>query len=272
MNVRNHFVSQGDSVAMLLSLTVEERILLHLSDYKNLEGKYEFPSGLTQRGIAEEVGVQQKHLSRHLKKLVSEGLISENSSRVIAMKQRMKVYPLTYDGMMRANELRVFVGGKVVPIVIKGDKKEMKISEIDKSTSVHLTFSDIVRQAVECDVLDMCTLEKVEEEKRRQADKVTQREVVYKEALAAAWRSGILTPSEQMLVNALREHLGLSQDDHDRIEAEVFIDVNERVLEGRQLYDELRAIAYANGEPPEVAKDMLRALRKRLQMPQDTVC
>ncbi len=258
---------------MLLSLTVEERIVLHLGDYKSLDGKYEMPAGMTQRGIAESVGVQQKHLSRHILKLVTNGLAEEATARVVGMKQRMKIYKLTYDGLMRANELRSFIGSKIVPIVMRtGERKEMPIADIDKATSAHLSLSDIVRHALETDTLDMATLERVEEEKRRAADKESNREVVYKKALWAAWRSGILTPSEQHLVDVLREHLGISQEDHDRIEKEVMREVDCLSPDRRELYDELRTIAYANGEPPEAAKEMLRALRQRLQIPEDTVC
>ncbi|MFH0815313.1 MAG: hypothetical protein V1934_00640 [Methanobacteriota archaeon] len=258
---------------MLLSLTVEERIVLHLGDYKSTDGKYEMPVGMTQRGIADSVGVQQKHLSRHIQKLVASGLAEEATARVVGMKQRMKIYKLTYDGLLRAHELQSFVGSKVVPIIMHGgERKDIPISEIDQATSAHLTLSDIVRHALESDSLDMAELERVEEEKRRAADKETNREVVYKKALHAAWRGGILTQSEQHLVEVLREHLGLSHEDHDRIEAEVIRDVDSRSPDRRELYDELRAIAYANGEPPEAAKQMLRALRNRLQIPEDTVC
>jgi len=263
----------GGCRGVLLSLTVEERIVLHLGDYKSLDGKYEMPAGMTQRGIAESVGVQQKHLSRHILKLVTNGLAEEATARVVGMKQRMKIYKLTYDGLMRANELRSFIGAKIVPIVMRtGERKEMPIADIDKATSAHLSLSDIVRHALETDTLDMATLERVEEEKRRAADKESNREVVYKKALWAAWRSGILTPSEQHLVDVLREHLGISQEDHDRIEKEVMREVDCLSPDRRELYDELRTIAYANGEPPEAAKEMLRALRQRLQIPEDTVC
>jgi DNA-binding MarR family transcriptional regulator len=258
---------------VLLSLTVEERIVLHLGDYKSLDGKYEMPVGMTQRGIADSVGVQQKHLSRHIQKLVTNGLAEEATARVAGMKQRMKIYKLTYDGQMRASELRGFIGSKIVPIIMKsGEKRDIPISEIDKATSTHLTLSDIVRYALESDSLDMGELEKVEEEKRRAADKETNREHIYKKALHAAWSSGILTQSEQHLVEVLREHLGLSHEDHDRIEKEVMRDIDGTAPDRRELYDELCAIAHANGEPPETAKEMLRALRLRLQIPEDTVC
>jgi DNA-binding MarR family transcriptional regulator len=257
----------------MLSLTVEERIVLHLGDFANAEGKYEMPAGLTQRGIAENVGVQQKHLSRHIQKLVAGGLAEEATARVSGMKQRMKIYKLTYSGHARAGELRKFVGSTVVTVVMKGgETREMPISDIDKATSAHLTMSDIVRHAAESDRIEMATLEHVEEEKRRAADRETRREEIYKKALHSAWRSGILTPSEQHLVEVLREHLGLSQEDHDRIEMEVMRDIDVGSPDRRELYDELCAIAHANGEPPETAKEMLRALRKRLQIPEDTVC
>jgi DNA-binding MarR family transcriptional regulator len=258
---------------MPLSLTVEERILLHLGEFRGLEGKYEMPAGLTQRGIAESVGVQQKHLSRHIQKIVAGGLAEEATCRVSGMKQRMKVYLLTPSGFKRSAELRAFLGPRVVRVRLKsGGEQEIPISDIDKNTSVHLTFADIVRLAHEDDVLDMSALEVVEEEKRRLADRETHREVVYKKALLSAWRSGILTPSERQLVDVLRHHLGLSQEDHDRIEREVMRDIDYGAPERRELYDELRAIAHANGEPSAEAKEMLRTLRKRLMVPEDTAC
>lgn len=46
----------------LTSLTSKDRILLYLSDYQNMEDRYELPPDLIQQSIAYSTGVQRKHL------------------------------------------------------------------------------------------------------------------------------------------------------------------------------------------------------------------
>lgn len=254
-----------------LSATVEERILIYLSDYKT-EERYEYPPTLTQRAIADGAGIQQKHLSRHLKELMGQGLIEERAAKVEGMKQRMKVYVPTPQGFERARELRENFGKKVVTIELDGKRIEMMISQIDKATSRHLKLSDIVRHALESHILDLKALEEVEESRRRQEDEKERKVELYKEALETAWRSGILTPSERVLINALSEHIGMTAEECTRIEEEFMKGADFVSPDKRELYDELRAIAYSMGEPPKVAKEMLAALRKRMGIPEDTVC
>ncbi|MEW5936379.1 MAG: hypothetical protein AB1665_00980 [Candidatus Thermoplasmatota archaeon] len=255
-----------------LSTTVEERILIYLSDHRVSEGGYEYPLALTQRSIAGGVGIQQKHLSRYLRGMKVDGLLDEKKARVEGCRQKMNVYLLSSMGWERTRALREHLGQKMVRILIDGRLMEMMISQIDKATSVHLKLSDILRHAEEQDPLDMKRLEEVEERHRRQADERSRKSAVYKQALATAWRSGILTPSERSLVNALKEHLCLDEEECMRIEEEVVREADHQTPDRRELYEEMRDIAYSQGEPPQVAKEMLALLRKRLHIPEDTVC
>ena len=122
-------------VSSLLSLPTEERILLYLSDFGDLDGVFEAPSDVTQREIAVNVRVQRKHISRYLKKLVEEGLANEKVCHVLGAKQRMKCYSLSWSGRKRAEDIRKHVGGKRVKVLVGKELKEMDVSEIDGATS-----------------------------------------------------------------------------------------------------------------------------------------
>src|SRR4030065_1281257 len=91
----------------LVSMTSKERILLYLSDFRNMEERYELPSDLVQQSIAFATGVQRKHLSQYLDDLMEEDLIVERKAHIQGMKQRMNGYYLTPAGFSRASGLRV---------------------------------------------------------------------------------------------------------------------------------------------------------------------
>ena len=76
-------------------LTFQEKTLIHLLNFKKMDGSFELPPGVTQKGISESIGAQRKHMPRILKKLKEKGLITEERGRVSGSSQRMKVYLLS---------------------------------------------------------------------------------------------------------------------------------------------------------------------------------
>ena len=83
-------------VTKLLSLHTEERILLYLSNFGDLDDVFEAPSDVTQKEIAVNVRVQRKHIYRYLKKLIEEEQMVETVCHVQGAKQRMKCYSFFY--------------------------------------------------------------------------------------------------------------------------------------------------------------------------------
>jgi DNA-binding MarR family transcriptional regulator len=249
----------------LLSLPTEERIMLYLSDFKSLEEVYEASPELTQKEIARGVNVQRKHISRYLKKLVESELIMEKRCHVMGAKQRMKCYYLSGVGARKANDIRKYVGNKKVKIKIDGKIKDMLVSEIDGATSVHLTLSDIVSEAVEAEkFLDRDELERIEERKRREVDERTRKADIYLKALAAAWRSGVLTPSEKHLIDALKEHLGVTDEEHDTMEAEIIKNMN-HTREGQiELYVDL--LKEIGDKPTKKEERILEIIKERFNI------
>lgn len=247
-------------MAPLISLPTEERILLYLSDFRGLEDVYEAPPDLTQKEIAGGVRVQRKHISRYLKKLVDDEMVVEKVCHVQGAKQRMKCYALTWKGTGKAKEIRKHVGNKKVRVIIDGEAEEMLVSEIDGATSVHLTLSDIVGEAIDAEKhLEMEHLEQIEERRRRTVDERTHKAEVYRRALVMAWRSGVLTSSEQHLISALREHLGVSEEMHNTMEAKIIADIDPIRKELLELYEDVSAIA---GEKPTAREERILELLK----------
>jgi DNA-binding MarR family transcriptional regulator len=250
-------------MAERLSVTGEERVLLYLLNFGSLEDVYECDSGLTQKGIAVNVRIQRKHISRHLDKLVEQSLIEEYNRHVKGSRQKMKCYGLTPQGLSRARKLVDSVGKITMKVRINGKTVDMKLADIDDATSAHLRFSDIVCEALESgEVLEMARLESIEEENRRLMDEKTMKNDVYRRALAAAWRSGILTSSEKHLVDALKTHLGISEEDHRAMETVAMNCIPEPYEVRVDLHDEI--LNLLAGQPPELVEEILEFVRGRV--------
>ena len=246
-----------------LTLPTEDRILLYLSNFKSLEDVYECDSNLTQKGIAVHVRVQRKHISRYLDNLINEGFVEEQVRHVKGAKQKMNCYSLSGVGLNRAREIERSVGEQHVKVRINGKIREMKISEIDSATSVHLRISDIVCEALESnDVLEMGTLESIEEERRRLLDEKSMKAEVYRKALAVAWRSGILTSSEKHLIDALKTHLGISDKQHRSMETIIINGIPKDKQTRAEIYDEV--LNLIDGTPTPREEMILELLKERL--------
>ena len=248
-----------------LSLPTEERILLYLSDFKSLEDTYEAPPDVTQKEIAHGVRIQRKHISRYLKKLVDDEQILEKRCHVRGAKQRMKCYYLSHGGARKAKDIRKLVGDKKVKIKIDGEIIQMLVSDIDGATSVHLSLSDIVSEAVETsEYLDRDVLETIEERKRRTLDERTKKVDVYLQALNAAWGDCVMTPSEKHLTEALKEHLGITDEEHDIMEAQIINNMNMTKSDQLELFKNVKTTI--GDKPTKREEKVLAVMKERFGM------
>jgi len=247
-----------------LELHTEDRILLYLSGYGSLDDAYEVEPDVTQKEIALNVRVQRKHISRYLKKLLVDGMIEERACHVRGAKQRMKCYSLTGPGTARASDIIRHVENQKIKVSINGDIREMSVSDIDGATSVHLTLSDIVAEALDGDdILLMKNLESIEESRRRVMDEKTRKAEVYRNALAVAWRSGVLTSSEKHLIDALKEHLGVTDEEHKSMETKIINAIPQTGEVSTEVYDGVQDILDGNPTPRE--RQILELLKRNLE-------
>ena len=244
-----------------LALSTEDRILLYFSDFRNMEERYVLPQAMTQKAIAFAAGIQRKHLSRYLDEMVRDGYLVETKAHIEGEKQRMLAYYLAPRGWERAMAIKDRLATVKVPVLIAGIKKEMSLKEIDSATSVHLTFSDVVREAMNVDTLDLETLEGIDDRRKRAMDERVKRLEDYTRAVMTAWKDGRVTATERLLVEQLRENLGISREEQERIESEVM----EEVLENRTgIYAAVAEEALEDGPITDDERELLEALRKKL--------
>jgi len=86
-------------------LSVNERVLLHLSRFAADVPPEEHPQECSQAGIATSIGISRTHVPRAVKSLVKEGLVEELRARVAGHERRMSVYSITPEGVRRASML-----------------------------------------------------------------------------------------------------------------------------------------------------------------------
>jgi len=71
-------------------LTVKEKILLHLAYFSEHHNDHRVPREVSQKGIAEAVGISQKHLSQYIRPMIKADLVLERSSYILEGRQRQK--------------------------------------------------------------------------------------------------------------------------------------------------------------------------------------
>ncbi len=263
------------SLEELLSLTSKDRILLYLSDFSDMADRYELPPELIQESIAFGTGIQRKHLSQYLKDLIKEDLVVERKAHIHSMKQRMNGYYLTSGGFSKAVSLRNRVSDAEVPILIDEGTKEMKVSDIDDATSAHLTLCDIVREAILNKELRMSDLESVETRKREDIETKEQDSDIYKRALQTAWRDGRVTATERFLVEELRKHLNITDEQHRILEDQIIRKLAQDHMEFRRIYRKVLEVSLADkvisGPEVVILEELRRVMRISRQEHEDLV-
>lgn len=115
-----------------LQLSVNDRVLLHLSRFATDMLPAEFPPECTQAGIALAVGISRTHVPRAVKGLVKEGLVSELSGRVEGHERRMRVYAVTPDGLKSAEKLWEELRQAEFSVIVDGEPVKMQGSELER--------------------------------------------------------------------------------------------------------------------------------------------
>ncbi|MFQ6127423.1 MAG: ATP-binding protein [Thermoplasmata archaeon] len=135
----------------MAKLTVNDRILLHLFDYRKIRN--DFPPDITQAGMASAIGIQRSHIPRSVKKLEEEEAIEEKRERIHGAGRRLKMYFLTERGYRRAAMIRRRVGRKRIRVQSSGGETELPISEA--SRLYEMSYSEILANLDREDVLDI---------------------------------------------------------------------------------------------------------------------
>ena len=113
-------------------LSVNDRVLLHLSRFASDLPPEEYPPETAQTGIASAVGISRTHVPRAVKGLIKDGLVSELTARVRGHERRMNVYTVTTEGLRRSEDLWRAALDSKFPVMTDGKIAEMKGRNIEE--------------------------------------------------------------------------------------------------------------------------------------------
>jgi DNA-binding MarR family transcriptional regulator len=209
-----------------ISLTVDERVILHLMDFIPNEEDFEAPEGCTQAGIARGVGIERKHVPRAVKKLIADEIIESRVSHVRGGKQRKKVYFLTFEGKALARRIWENLAKKRVYIRDDtGKDAETTFSELCFTFQVNKSPVELLLSMEEGNVYNPHRTQHIESipigKKKKPAKSPSEMKDIYKKALKVAWEDSILTKDEAAMLKELRSSMGISEEEHLDLQEEI---------------------------------------------------
>ena len=243
------------SGGMLLTLTVEQRVLLHLWDTPLGDNPWEGRPELTQAGVSDAVGIARKHLPRTLKKLREKECIQEETRHVAGAKQRCRVYALSPIGRKAASELVDDIQSRVV----KADGEQTTVQALHNHTTGlldvlrNIDSTGTYRPQIDGDVLEIIPLDGSDLP-------LDHRLAVYDNIVRTAWSDGVVTKDEQAMLDDLAMYLGLEPYDTEPIEKRVREESIDPDAENSSLYKQMLEVAWQDGEVDANEQAMLDSL------------
>ena len=115
-----------------VSVAVSDRILLHLLEHDNQADKYVVTNSVTRRGIAEACALHPPNVSRTMRTILRQGLVSEHSRTVKGESRRQKTWQLT-DAGREEGEMRKEAMAKI-PLLIRDRRGTLLELEAGQAT------------------------------------------------------------------------------------------------------------------------------------------
>lgn len=247
------------SGGMLLTLTVEQRVLLHLWDTPLGDNPWEGRPELTQAGVSEAVGIARKHLPRTLKKLREKDRIFEETRHVAGAKQRCRVYALSPEGRKAASELVEDIHTRPV----KSEGEQTTVQALHNHTTGLLDLlrnidaTGTYRPQVEGEVVEATIPD-------GRDIPLENRLGIYENIVRTAWLDGVVTKDEQAMLDDMSIYLGLEPHDTEPIEKNVREESVNPDAENSSLYKQMLEVAWQDGEVDDNEQAMLDSLASML--------
>lgn len=115
------------------SLTVAERIILHLSRFIDYENEFDVPLDVSQDGISQALRISRAHAAVEVKKLKESGELIEKLAHVKGGKARRKSYFLTPMGFEHSQKLKKFAEKEGIDILPLLDFKRCEPNQLWQS-------------------------------------------------------------------------------------------------------------------------------------------
>jgi len=124
-------------------MTDQDRVLLHLDDFREFEGKSDVPHAVSQSGISDRTSLVRSHIPRTVKGLVGKGLAKEAQAHISGGERSRRVYFLTWEGAQNALDLRKRLCEHQVEVLFGRRPRKVRISEIPQLLGIRAEPLDI---------------------------------------------------------------------------------------------------------------------------------
>jgi len=205
----------------LISLTADEKILIHLHENPIVDINDENVLMNTQAGISNSTRIQRKHLSRNLRSLSEQNLLLEDSIRPLGARQKRKSYHLTELGHKKASDLIHNLGSSIV--IYNGVEKVISDYSKDNPMLTVLSWVD-----EESNIYPGEPTHGVDEKgdllQNTETKSATER--LLRNILKKVWRDGILSQDEYQILHEVVVFLNA--------DSSLVTKLTEEILEQRQ--------------------------------------
>lgn len=133
--------------SLISSLTVDQRMLLHLLPHTEDKIKEPAPLDVCQGGIEKALNLKRGQASRSASRLKDKGLVVEALAHVKGSTRRKKVYYLTREGLVKAGALYERIGKSMIFVKdIKGNRKLLSLNETLLDFPEKLSVNEIINE------------------------------------------------------------------------------------------------------------------------------
>jgi len=249
------------SEGMVSTLTVEQRVLLHLWDTPMGDNQWEGRPELTQAGVSDAVGIARKHLPRTLKKLREKQYLIEETRHVKGAKQRCRVYGLTTQGrdasrplVAQLHEREVSIDGNLRTVATLHNHENSMLEILSRIDGQGRYGEDAVVHP---------SLEEVAVDSREIP--LENRLGIYENIAQTAWMDGVVTVDEQAMLDDMALYLGLEPDEVEDLDKKVREEAAASLASGGEsLYRTMLEVAWQDGEVDDNEQAMLDSLASML--------
>ena len=131
-----------------VNVSVSDRILAHLWEQDHQADHYLVTFEMTRPGIAEVCALHLPNVSRSMRELISDGLVSEHTRAVRGEERRQKTWQLTEEGRKNArNRVEKLRSMKILIRDKKGKLLEIRADEASKKLQTELTLLQVLMHA-----------------------------------------------------------------------------------------------------------------------------
>ena len=245
--------------AQIISLTADEKILIHLHENPIVDVNDENVMMNTQAGISTSTRIQRKHLSRNLRSLSEQSLLLEDSIRPLGARQKRKSYHLTELGHKKAGEL---VDSLCSTNVLQ-DGVEKKISDYTSSASMLTILSWI---DADLNIFPGQPMHGVDEkgDLLESPDTKSATERLLRNILKKVWRDGILSQDEYQILHEVVVFLDADPSLVSKLTDEILEQRLQEMNDVHVIYENIVESIGDAGEAVDHGSPIMSALRQVL--------